>query len=119
MKPVQNVDEYIAGAPENVQGKLRELRQAIKKCAPEAVERISYGMPFYEYYGRLAYFGYAKEHIGLYFTPPIIEKHKEELKGYKTAKATIRFPNKEKLPIRLIKKLIRARMKMNEKTKGI
>lgn len=113
MKRASTVDEYIASAPEEVQGKLRELRAAIRQVAPEAMEKISYGMPYYGYKGRLAYFAYAKQHIGLYAMPPIVDDHKNELKKYQTSTATIRFPLDEKLPISLIKKLIRAGMKKN------
>ena len=113
----RDVDSYIAEAPEEAQGKLKQLRAAIKEVAPTAVERISYGMPYYEYKGQLAYFGLAKAHIGLYVPPPVIEEHKDELGDYETAKATVRFPLDKELPVALIKKLIRARMKKNEASK--
>jgi uncharacterized protein YdhG (YjbR/CyaY superfamily) len=87
---------------------------AIKEVVPTAVERISYGMPYYDYKGRLAYFAFAKSHIGLYIPPPVIEEHESELKNYETAKATIRFPIDKPLPIALVKKLIKVRMKKNE-----
>ena len=48
-KAPKDVDEYIASAPKEVQGKLTQLRKAIKEAAPTAVERISYGMPYYDY----------------------------------------------------------------------
>lgn len=113
MERPKDVDEYIAGAPEEVQSRLNQLRKAIKDCAPSAVEKISYGMPYYGYKGRLVYFAFAKKHIGLYIPTPIVEEHKKELKAYETAAATIRFPLDKKLPITLIKKLIKARMKKN------
>ncbi len=118
MKKAKDVDEYIAKAPKEVRGKLKELRAIIKSAAPESEERISYGMPYYAYKGRVAYFQEWKEHIGLYLPTPIIEEHKSELKNYVTAKATVRFSLNKKLPVALIKKLIRARVKKNEeKTK--
>jgi uncharacterized protein YdhG (YjbR/CyaY superfamily) len=110
----KNVDAYIAAAPKEVQGKLKELRAVIKAAAPTAVERISYGMPYYGYKGRLAYFAFAKAHIGLYVPTPVIEEHKSELKAYETTKATLRFPLDKKLPVALIKKLVKARMKKND-----
>ena len=112
------VDAYIAKAPKEVRGKLKELRKIIKSVAPNAEEKISYGMPYYGYKGRLAYFAYAKHHIGLYAMPPIVSEHKKELKKYQTAKATIRFPLNEKLPIALIKRLVRAGVKRNEIKNG-
>jgi nitroreductase/uncharacterized protein YdhG (YjbR/CyaY superfamily) len=116
-KALKDVDEYIARAPKEVQGKLKEFRAAIREAAPTAVERISYGMPYYDYKGRLAYFRLSKEHIGLYIPPPVIEEYKNELADYETAKATVRFPLDKKLPVTLIKKLVKARMKKNEAKK--
>ena len=116
MKP-KNVDSYIAAAPKEVQGKLKELRAVISKTAPTAEEGISYGMPYYDYKGRLAYFSLWKAHIGLYIPTPVIEEHKSELKDYETARATVRFPLDKKLPVVLIKKLVKARMKKNEARK--
>jgi uncharacterized protein YdhG (YjbR/CyaY superfamily) len=114
MKKPRDVDEYITNAPGEVQGRLKELRKAIKSVAPDALEKISYGMPYYGYKGRLVYFAYFKKHIGVYLTPPITEMFKEELKDYETHMATIRFPHDKKLPIALIKKLVKARVKLNE-----
>jgi uncharacterized protein YdhG (YjbR/CyaY superfamily) len=113
MKSPKNVDEYIAQAPEEAQVKLQELRAVIKATVPEAEERISYGMPYYYYKGRLVYFQLWKKHIGFYVPTPIVEEHKNELQGYETTDATIRFPLNEKLPVDLIKNLVAARKKKN------
>ena len=110
----KTVDAYIAAAPKDIQAKLKELRAAIKKIAPKAEERISYSMPFYDYKGRLVYFANLKKHIGLYVPPPIIAEHKKELKNYGTTKSAVRFPSDEKLPLTLIRKLVKARMKFND-----
>ncbi len=118
MPKPKTVDAYIAGAPKGVRGKLKEIRKAIRAAAPEAEEKISYGMPYYAYKGRLAYFAYAKQHIGLYAMPPVIQDHIQELKKYRTATATIRFPLDEKLPIALIKKLIRAGVRNNDRARA-
>jgi uncharacterized protein YdhG (YjbR/CyaY superfamily) len=112
MERVKDVDDYIANAPKEVQGRLKELRATIIAAAPNAQERISYGMPFYEYKGRLVYFQLWKKHIGIYaLATPVLEEHKSELKGYVTAKGTVRLPLDEELPIALIKKLITAQVK--------
>jgi uncharacterized protein YdhG (YjbR/CyaY superfamily) len=114
MNGISDVEEYIASAPKEAQPSLRKLRTAIKKVAPKAQEKISYGMPYYDYHGRLVYFRLSKNHIGLYIPPPVIAEHKKELENYQTATATVRFPFDKKLPITLIKKLIKARMKKND-----
>ncbi len=110
----KDVDAYIAAAPKEVQGKLKELRAVVRKAAPAAVERISYGMPYYHHKGRLAYFSLWKAHVGLYIPTPIIAEHKSELAAYETTKATVRFPLDKRLPVALIRKLIKARIKKNE-----
>ena len=118
MKKAKDVDEYIAKAPKEVRGKLKELRAIIKSAAPNAEERISYGMPYYAYKGRLAYFQLWTKHIGLYVPTPVIKEHESELRDYETAKATVRFPLNKKLPVALIKKLVKARVKKNEEGKN-
>jgi uncharacterized protein YdhG (YjbR/CyaY superfamily) len=114
MKKPKDVDAYIAAAPREARAKLVQLRKIIKTTAPKAEESISYGMPYYGYNGRLAYFAAFKKHIGFYVPTPVIEEHKKELKNYETAKATVRFPIDRPLPVSLVKKLIKARMKKIE-----
>ena len=114
MKKPKDVDTYIASAPPEVRAKLRELRAVIRKTAPAAVERISYGMPYYAYKGRLAYFRAWKNHIGLYIPTPVIAEHASELKAYQASGATLRLPLDKKLPVALIRRLVNARMKKNE-----
>ena len=114
---ILSVDDYIASAPKEVQERLKSLRDAIKATAPLAEEKLSYGMPYYGYKGRLVYFALAKKHIGLYIPPPTIEDHKEALKDYVTAKSTVQFPLQKELPIALIKKLVKSRMLWNEAAK--
>ncbi len=118
MTKAKTVDEYIKNAPEVLRGRLKDIREAIKSVAPKAEEKISYAMPYFGYKGRLAYFAYFKNHIGLYLTPPLTELYKDELKEYETHMATIRFPHDKKLPLALIKKLVKARVKMNEELHG-
>lgn len=113
MGKAKSVNEYIVNAPKEMRGTLKELRQLIKKLVPEAEERISYGMPFYDYKGRLVYFSAAKTYIGLYIPPPILTEHARDLKSYTTTKSALHL-SVSNLPVSLIKKLIRARMKYNE-----
>lgn len=110
----KDVDAYISRAPKEVRGKLREVRTAIREAAPSASESISYGIPYYDYKGRLAWFGLSKTHIGLYLRPPVIDEHKKELAEYGTTKSAVHLPLDRKLPLALIKKLVKARMKKNE-----
>lgn len=116
MKPIPatNVNSYIASFPKETQVLLEQLRSLIKKAAPKAEEVISYQMPAYKYNGMLVYFaGYAK-HIGFYPTGKGIEAFKDEITSYKTSKGTIQFPLNKKLPVTLITKIVKYRVKENE-----
>jgi uncharacterized protein YdhG (YjbR/CyaY superfamily) len=112
-----SVDAYIATAPKEVQARLRQFRAIIREVAPTAVESISYQMPFYDYKGRLAWFGLAKAHIGFYLRPPVIEEHRKELADFATTKSAVHFPLDEKIPVSLVRRLVKARMKKNEAEK--
>lgn len=111
-----DVNAYIAVAPQPVRGHLNLLRDTILQAAPDAEERISYGMPHYHYRGPLAYFGLQNNHIGLYIPPPVIAEHADELKGYKTAKATVQLPLDQEIPVALVRRLITARARKNEES---
>jgi uncharacterized protein YdhG (YjbR/CyaY superfamily) len=115
MNAVKSVDDYIASAPLKHQARLKELRALIKKTAPQARERISYAMPYYEYKGRLIYFALWKEHVGIYaITAPLLKTLKKDLEGYVLSKGTIQLPLSEKLQVGLVKKLVQGQMKLNE-----
>ncbi len=118
MKKAKDVGEYIANAPRDIQGKLKELRKTIKTVAPKAGEKISYGMPYYGYKGRLAYFAYFKNHIGFYVMHGVLDDFKDEVKDLRTGGATLRLSLDQKLPVSLIKKLIKATVKKNEEARG-
>lgn len=91
---------------------LNEMRRIIRAVAPKASESISYGMPAYDK-GRVAWFASAKGYVGLYLRPPIIKEHAKALAAYTTTKSAIHFPLGKKLPVALIKKLLRARIRKN------
>jgi uncharacterized protein YdhG (YjbR/CyaY superfamily) len=112
------VDEYIATAPPEVRGKLTEVRRAILAAAPGAEESISYRIPYYAFKGRLAWFGLFAGHIGLFIRPPVLEEHKEELKGYTMTKSSLHIPLDGDVPKALVKKLVRAAVRKNEERTG-
>ena len=106
------VDAYIAAAPKAAQPHLRQLRQLIRAGAPKTEEGISYRMPYYRYHGHLMYFAAFKNHVGL-FPVGNADKHLE-MSRYMTGKGTYRFPLDQPLPVALIRRLVRTRVKENE-----
>ena len=114
-----DVDEYIAGFPKDTQKLLEQLRAAIIKAAPGAEEAISYQMPAYKYHGMLVYFAGYKNHIGFYPTASGIETFKKELSVYKGAKGSVQFPLDKPLPLQLVTKIVKFRMKENLEKESI
>jgi uncharacterized protein YdhG (YjbR/CyaY superfamily) len=108
-----NIDEYIAGYPGNIQIILGKIRAAIHEAAPEAQEKISYRMPSFTYKGMLVYFAAHTSHLGFYPFKSAIETFKSELGPYQTSKGTIQFQYNKPLPLNLIKKIIKFRVKEN------
>lgn len=108
-----SVDEYISDFEPELQKKLEQIRQTIQKAAPAAEEMISYGMPAYKYHGVLVYFAGYKNHIGFYATPTGHEAFKNELSVYKEGKGSVQFPLDEALPLSLVSKIVKFRVKEN------
>ncbi len=115
-KPAADVDAYIAAAPVAVQPQLRQLRAMIRAEAPRATEKMSYGIPFYEYgekpntlQSRLIYFAAQRKHIAVY--PAGDAKGLEQ---YLTERSTLRFPLDKPLPMAKLRALLKARVKERE-----
>ena len=106
-----NIDEYIAGFPKDVQKILEQIRTTVKQAAPEAEETISYAMPAFKLQGNLVYFAAFKNHIGFYPTPSGIESFKKELSVYEGAKGSVKFPIDKPLPFDLISEIVKFRVK--------
>jgi len=110
----KNVDEYIAGFPNNdVQKILEQIRATIKKAAPEAEETIKYAIPTFTLNGNLVFFAAFKNHIGFYATPTGNEAFKKEFSGYKQGKGSVQFPLDKPMPFDLITKIVKFRIKEN------
>ncbi|MEX0667312.1 MAG: DUF1801 domain-containing protein [Acidimicrobiia bacterium] len=103
----ETIDDYIGSFPTDVQPILEEVRRAIRKAAPGAVETISYQMPTFKLDGHsLVYFGGWKHHIGLYPIPAFDEEIEKELSQYRAAKDTLRFPLREPVPYELVARVV-------------
>lgn len=110
----KNVDEYIAGFPVEVQEMMEQVRATIKKATPAAEESIAYAMPAYKLNGKpLVYFAAYKSHIGFYATPTGHEAFKKELSKYKEGKGSVQFPIDKPMPLTLISKIVKFRVKEN------
>lgn len=118
MKKYTNVNEYIAAFPKDVQEKLETLRKTIQKAAPEATEKIGYGIPTFVFHGNLVHFAAFKDHYSFFPASSGINEFKKELAPYITGKGTISFPLDKPFPLPLITKIVKFRVGENLKKKG-
>ena len=107
------VDAYITGFPKPIQSLLQKVRRTIRAAAPKATELISYRIPAYRQNRILVYFAGFKAHIGLF--PPVRGDAALEnaVAKYAGPKGNLRFPYDEPLPLALISRIVRHRLKQD------
>ena len=107
----KSIDEYIAGQPEMIRAKLEQVRAAIRRAVPEAVEGIGYRMPGYKLHGKpLLYFAGFKEHYSLFAASgTFFATLEEELRGYEVRKGTVHFSLAKPVPVNLIGRIAKLR----------
>jgi uncharacterized protein YdhG (YjbR/CyaY superfamily) len=108
-----NIDQYIAAFPPEVQAILQRIRATIGNAAPDARETISYQIPAFMLNGTLVYFAAFKKHIGFY--PPVSGDARLEnaIAPYAGEKGNLRFPLDQPIPYRLIERIVKHRVKQN------
>ncbi len=111
-KPFTTIDGYISTFPADIQAILENVRQAIHKAAPEAVETMSYGIPTFNLNSKhLVFFAGWKQHISLYPLPAADAAFQQEMAHYKRAKGTIQFPLDKSIPYDLVEQIVTFLMK--------
>lgn len=109
-----NIDEYITSFPLNVQERLSQIREKITSTFSETKETIRYSMPAFKLGKEHLYISAYKKHIGMY---PMygLDELENELKTYrgKDTKDALHFPYDKPLPLDLIEKIVKLKVKQN------
>jgi len=108
---MRTVAGYIAKAPKEARTKLRAMRACVKKAAPGAKESLKWSMPAISFRRILVMYAGFKKHIGFYPSPEAITKFSKELSRFTSGKGSVQFPLDKPLPLPLIRKMTRFRMK--------
>ena len=106
------IDAYLTTLPEPQADALRHVRDVVARLAPNAQQKISYGMPAF-YVGRRLLVSYAgwKRHCSLYpLTDSFLETHADALAEYDQTKGSVHFTPERPLPDPLLEELVRARL---------
>ena len=110
------VEAYLAAVPEPALTTLQRMRTMIRAAAPaESTEGLGYGMPTFRYKGALVAYAAFKTHCSFFpMCAGLIDDLADELQGYRTSKGTLQFPLDTPPPKALVRKMVKARVKMNE-----
>lgn len=106
-----SVAEYFARVPPPARRVLTQMRHAIRSTVPpDAVEVISYRMPAFKRDQVLVWYAAFARHVSLFPGGSVLAAFEADLEGFKTSKGTVQFPVDRPLPIRLIKRIVTARV---------
>ena len=106
---VSTVDEYVAGLPAEVRGRMAELRAVVGEVVPDVVETISYAMPTFVLDGQpLLHAAAWKHHIGVYPLPAMEPALDAEVAPYRGAKDTLRLLHRRPFPRELLARVVAA-----------
>jgi uncharacterized protein YdhG (YjbR/CyaY superfamily) len=110
--PAVDIDDYICQFPPGIREILTAVRATVRAAAPDAEERISYGMPAFFEDGAVVYFAAFKHHIGLF--PPVEDPAvRAKVARYAGPKGNLQFPYSAPMPLDLIADVVRARLAAN------
>lgn len=107
----QNIDNYIADFPLEIQKILQSIRSVIKKSAPKAEEAISYAIPTFKLNKNLIHFAAFKNHIGIYPVPTGNTAFQKKMERYKSGRGTAKFLIQQPIPYDLISEMVKFRIK--------
>lgn len=107
------IDEYLKEIPEDRRRALRDLRNMIRSIVPEAEECISYRIPAFRLHG-VVVAGFCATAKGCSYFPfsgSTLKALARDLGRYDQTKSSLHFSPERPLPITLVRKLIKARIK--------
>ena len=110
IKPT-TIAEYIRAAPPELGERLKKLHETIRAAAPGAEESLKWSMPAYSYQKILVTFAVFKNHIGFFPMPSAVKAFTKELKNFQFSKGSIQFPHDKPLPLVLVRKIVKFRVK--------
>jgi uncharacterized protein YdhG (YjbR/CyaY superfamily) len=112
------IDQYIAEQDPAVQPFLRAVCATIRAAAPDATEKIAWGMPTFWQGQNLVHFAAQQHHLGLYPGGEAVGVFAERLTGYQTSKGAIRFPYDQPADLELIADITRWRVQSAKAKEG-
>ena len=103
----EEVDAYLLTLPEGTAAVFAELRAHVRGLVPDAVERISYGVPTLDVDGRhVVHLAGFKHHVSIYPVTDTDPDLEAALAPYRGGKGTAKFPVDRPLPYDVIDRVV-------------
>ncbi len=108
-----SVDEYLDALAPARRAVFEELRAAAREAAPNATELISYDMPALRQHNRFVVsYGAFRGHYSLFPSSVVVRTELgEDIAPYLYGKGTIRFPESQPIPLDLVRRVVRLRVR--------
>ena len=113
MKKDAGVEAFLARLPKDQHDALERLRKVIRAAAPDATETINYGIPMWRLNGRgLVSMTAGKKHCSFFVQSyAVLERYASEIEKYRVGQATMAFIPEKPLPVALVRKIVKARVR--------
>jgi uncharacterized protein YdhG (YjbR/CyaY superfamily) len=113
-------EEYFRSFPVSTRKLLEQMRATLLKAAPGSVEDMKYGMPTLVHNGKnLVHYAAYAHHIGFYPAPSALVAFKEDIARFKNSKGAVQFPIDKPLPLSLVTKMTKFRVKESNEKYGV
>src|SRR5690349_13216384 len=111
--PNPQVDAHIAALAADRREPMRQLRETIRRAAPDATEVITYKMPgFKAGTAFLVSYDAFKRHYSLFpWNDEMVAELGDEITPYVKGRGTLQFPASEPLPLDLIRRVAEFRVR--------
>lgn len=118
-KKFKTVEDYELSLPEDKRALFISVRETLRKGAPQAKEEVSYNMPCFKQNKGLIWYAVYKDHVGMYPVTAAMKASLKELSKYIHGKGTLHFTLDKPLPLVLIGKIIRVRVKEDKEAASL
>lgn len=105
---MNTVEQYLASLNDDARAAVEQIRSiAAREIGGE--ESISYGIIGIKRAGKpVMYIGGFPKHVSIYPVPPGDKNFEELIKPYRAGKGTLKFLLQDKLPLKVIRAIVRA-----------
>ncbi len=98
--------EYVKSLSEEQRIVIELIDSIVRAVHPSMTGSMKFGMPTYEFGGRMFAFNAQKNYFSIYADPELVKRYKADLKGLDVGKSCIRFASSAAMPEKVIRRIV-------------